>query len=65
MALHFQLIKENAMPLFTGFVKIYPFAKTYNTCSPRSIPLGKSISLYPFYGNRNTHLFSLQIGRNL
>ena len=50
---------------FSGFVKIYPFAKTYITCSLRSIPLGKSISLYPFYGNRNTHLFSLQIGRNL
>ena len=32
-------------------------------CALRSIPLGKSISIYPFY--RNTHLFLHQIGGNL
>lgn len=55
-ALHFQSVKENAMPLFfSSFAKTYPFAKMYIFRSPQPIP---PVNQFPHthFGKLKTHI---------
>ena len=54
-----RLLECNAFLFLLISLIEYTYAKRYFFASKQPIPRGISISSYPLYGNRNTHIFQL------